>query len=193
MSTSRPLQGRSDATTGFGTLTLPVPANQLDAALDQLSRIGTVLQRNLTTQDVTAQYVDTTSRLKTMRASVDRVRALMVQAKDLGQVVALESELSRRQADLESLESQLAALSNSVENSTLSISLSTPVNEPVTQAGFVAGLRSGWDAFTTSARGLFTAIGAVVPFALFFAVVAAPIVWWLRRRSLAVSAARVAP
>jgi hypothetical protein len=189
-----PLQGKSDSATGFGTLTLSVPADKLDTALDQLARIGTtVLRRDLSTQDVTAQYIDTTSRLKTMRASVDRVRALMVQAKDLGQVVALESELSRREADLESLESQLAALSNSVENSTLSVSLSTPVNAPVTQAGFVAGLRSGWDAFAASARGLFTAIGAVVPFALFFAVVAAPVVWWLRRRSLAGSAAKVTP
>ena len=160
-----------------------MPADKLDAALDQLSKIGTVLQRNLSTQDVTAQYVDTTSRVKTMRASVDRVRALMVQAKDLGQVVALESELSRRQADLESLESQLAALTNSVERSTLSVSLSTPGNEPVSSsAGFGAGLRSGWDAFTASARGLFTALGAVLPFALFLALVAAPLVWWLRRR-----------
>ena len=178
-----PLQSKSDAITGFGTLTLSVPADKLDTALDQLSRIGTVLQRNLSTQDVTAQYIDTQSRLKTMRASVDRVRALMVQAKDLGQVVALESELSRRQADLESLESQLAALNNSVERSTLQVSLSTPANEPVTQAGFVAGLRAGWDAFTGSARGLFTAIGAILPFAVFFALLAAPLVWWLRRRS----------
>ena len=177
-----PLQGKSAAATGFGTLTLSVPADKLDTALDQLSGIGTPLQRNLSTQDVTAQYVDTTSRLKTMRASVDRVRALMVQAKDLGQVVTLESELSRRQADLESLESQLAALTTSVERSTLSVSLSTPGNEPVTQAGFGAGLRSGWDAFTASARGLFTALGAVLPFALFFALVAAPLVWWWRRR-----------
>jgi ABC-type Fe3+-hydroxamate transport system substrate-binding protein len=178
-----PLQdGRSGAATGFGTLTLSVPADKLDAALDQLSKIGTVLQRNLTTQDVTAQYVDTASRVKTMRASVDRVRALMVQAKDLGQVVALESELSRRQADLESQESQLAALTNSVERSTVSVSLSTPGKEPVTQAGFGAGLSSGWDAFTASARGLFTALGAVLPFALFFALVAAPIIWWWRGR-----------
>ena len=178
-----PLQGRSDVASGFGTLTLSVPADKLDTALDQLARIGTtVLQRNLSTQDVTAQYIDTTSRLKTMRASVDRVRALMVQAKDLGQVVALESELSRRQADLESLESQLAALNNSVERSTLNVSLSTPGTAPVAQAGFVAGLRSGWDAFIASARGLFTAIGAVLPFALFFALVAAPMLWWLRRR-----------
>ena len=167
---------------GLGTLTLSVPAATLDAALDQLARIGTVLQRTLSTQDVTAQYIDTESRLKTMRSSVERVRALMAQAKDVGQVVALEGELSQREADLESLESQQAALANSVERSTLTVSLSTPGNQPVTKTGFVAGLRSGWDAFAASVTGLLTGIGAVLPFAVFFALVAAPIAWWLRRR-----------
>jgi len=167
---------------GFGTLTLSVPADRLDAALDQLGKIGTVLQRNTTSQDVTSQYVDTESRLKTMRASVDRVRALMAQAKDLGQVVALESEMSRREADLESLESQLASLKDSVDRSTLAVSLTTPGNETVTENGFLAGLRSGWDAFAASAEGLLTGIGAVLPFAVFFALVGSPLVWWLRRR-----------
>jgi len=167
---------------GFGTLTLSVPADKLDTALDQLGKIGTVLQRNTSSQDVTSQYVDTESRLKTMRASVDRVRALMAQAKDLGQVVALESEMSRRQADLESLESQLAALKDSVERSTVAVSLRTPGHETATENGFLAGLRSGWDAFAASAEGLFTGIGAVLPFAVFVALVGSPLVWWLRRR-----------
>jgi len=171
-----------DSLGGFGTLTLSVPADKLDTALDQLARIGTVLQRNMSSQDVTAQYVDTESRLKTMRASVDRVRTLMTQAKDIGQVVALEGELSQREADLESLESQLDALKNSVERATLTVSLSTPGHEPVTKTGFVGGLGSGWDAFTASVSGLLTAIGAVLPFAVFFALLAAPVVWWLRRR-----------
>lgn len=169
---------------GFGTLTLSVPADKLDVALDQLAKIGTVLQRNTSSQDVTSQYVDTESRLKTMRASVERVRALMAQAKDLGQVVALESEMSRRQADLESLESQLGALKTSIERSTLAVSLSTPGNEPVTDNSFIAGLRSGWDAFTASAAGLFTAIGAALPFAVFLALFATPLWgWWRRRRA----------
>jgi len=170
---------------GFGTLTLSVPADKLDIALDQLAKIdGTVLQRNTSSQDVTAQYVDTESRLKTMRASVERVRALMAQAKDLGQVVALESEMSRRQGDLESLESQLAALKTNVERSTLAVTLSTAGNEPVTDSGFLAGLRSGWDAFTASAAGLFRAIGAALPFAVFFALLGGPVVaWWRRRRA----------
>jgi len=167
---------------GFGTLTLSVPADNLDVALDQLAKIGTVLQRNTASQDVTAQYVDTQSRLKTMRASVDRVRALMAQAKDIGQVVALESEMSRRQADLESLESQLAALNTAVDRSTVAVSLSTPGNEPVSDNGFLSGLRSGWDAFTASAAGLFKGLGAVLPFAVFFALVGTPIWRWLRHR-----------
>jgi len=173
----------SIAQAGFGTMTLSVPADKLDAALDQISRqVGTVLRRSTSAQDVTAQYVDTESRLKTMRASVARVRALMTQAKDLGQVVALESELSRRQADLESLESQLDSLKNSVERSTLTVSLTTPGNEPETSTGFLAGLRSGWEAFTASAAGLLTAIGAVLPFAAFFALIGGAVMWWLRRR-----------
>ncbi len=168
---------------GFGTLTLSVPADKLDTALDQLSKqVGTVLRRNTSSQDVTAQYVDTESRLKTMRASVERVRALMAQAKDIGQVVALESEMSRRQADLESLESQLAALKTNVERSMLAVSLSTPGNEPTTDNGFLAGLQSGWNAFATSAAELFKGIGAVLPFAIFFALIGSPLAMWWRRR-----------
>ncbi|HEX7538392.1 MAG TPA: DUF4349 domain-containing protein [Dermatophilaceae bacterium] len=187
-----PLQEGSTPTTtrsgsgdvsGFGTLVLSVPADKLDTALDQLSKqVGTVVRRTTSSQDVTAQYVDTESRLKTMRASVARVRALMTQAKDIGQVVVLEGELSRRQADLESLESQLGALKSSVERSTVTISLSTPGNEPQTSTGFLAGLRAGWNAFTASGSGLLTAIGAVLPFAAFFAIIGGSVFWWVRRR-----------
>ena len=182
-----PLKDGSEPFAGSGTLTLSVPSDKLDTALDQLSskQVGTVLQRSASSQDVTSQYVDTQSRLKTMTASVERVRTLMAQAKDLGQVVELESEMSRRESDLESLESQMDALKNSVERSTLAVSLSTPSSiEPATTNGFLAGLRSGWAAFTSSAGGLFTAVGALLPFALFFALLGMPLwTWWRRHRA----------
>jgi hypothetical protein len=177
-----PLATKPEVTGGFGTLTLSVPAASLETALDQLSRVGTVLARTLSSQDVTATYIDTASRLQTMRASVERVRALMAQAKDLGQVVALEGELSSREADLESLESQLGSLKDSVDRSTVTISLNTPGAPDVPATGFVAGLSAGWDAFTTSVARLLTVVGTAAPFAVLLALVAAPIAWWLRRR-----------
>ena len=132
---------------GFSTITISVPTADLDATLDQLAKLGKVHSRNASTDDVTAQYVDTEARVKTMQASVDRVRALMSQATKLGDVVALEAELSRRQADLEATQSQLAALKDSVALSPVEVRLST--DEQVLQqaddsTGFLAGLKSGW-------------------------------------------------
>lgn len=170
-----------------GEMTLSVPSVKLDPTLDRLGQLGTVVDRSTSSEDVTSQYVDTDSRLRTMRASVDRVRALMGRATALGQVVQLEGELSRRQGDLEALESQLAVLKGSVERSTVTVRLLAPgaVAASGHGTGFAAGLTGGWHAFTTSVTGVLTAVGAVLPFAVVAALVGAPVLWWLRRRRAA--------
>ncbi|MGG5258822.1 DUF4349 domain-containing protein [Phycicoccus avicenniae] len=175
----------SDARTSGGTVTISVPTEKLDATLDEVAKVGTVLSRQSSTEDVTGQYVDTTARVETMKASVERVRALMSKADKLADVVSLEAELSRRQADLEAMERQLAALDDQVTLSPITVSLSdsgtpTPEEDPT---GFVAGLASGWDAFTTSVRLVLTLMGALLPFAVAGALVLVPLgLWWRRRR-----------
>ena len=47
------------------------------------------------------------ARVASQRASVDRVRALLSEARSIGDVVAIESELTRREADLDSLTGRL--------------------------------------------------------------------------------------
>ena len=49
---------------GFSTITISVPTDQLDATLDRLAELGKVHSRNASTDDVTAQYVDTESRVQ---------------------------------------------------------------------------------------------------------------------------------
>ena len=175
---------------GFGTISLSVPTERLDAVLTQLSRVGTVLSRSTSSQDVTDQYVDTQSRVKTMTASLDRVRALLAKATTIGQVVSLESELTRREADLESLQAQLAALKGSVERSTVTVTLSTPavVVAHAADTGFLAGLRQGWHAFQASVTAVLTVLGAVLPFAVLVLLVGWPAWRWLRRRQAGVTA-----
>lgn len=172
---------------GYSTITISVPTDELDATLDRLAALGEVHSRNASTDDVTAQYIDTESRVKTMQASVDRVRALMSQATKLGDIVALEAELSRRQADLEATQSQLAALSDSVAMAPIEVRLSTDeqvLEEAEDDTGFLAGLKAGWAAFTDSVTVLLTVLGAVLPFAVVLALVLVPLLLWLRRRGL---------
>ena len=170
---------------GFSTITISVPTGALDETLDRLAAVGEVHSRNTSTEDVTAQYVDTESRVKTMEASVERVRALMGEATRLADIVSLEAELSRRQADLESLQTQLAALEDAVDLAPIEVTLSTDetaLEDRDDDTGFLAGLAAGWDAFTTSVTVLLTALGALLPFAVLAALVGVPLVVWLRRR-----------
>lgn len=181
-----PLGDRSKVTaTTYGEITISVPSSRLDDVVGQLGDVGKVIRSQSSSENVGAQIVDTDSRRKTMQASVDRVRALMERATDIRQVVDLESELSRRQADLEALESQLASLKDSVAMSPVQVSLTTEpgvIAKPHEAGGFLAGLRNGWAAFTGSVSVLLTVVGAVLPFAVLGALLGLPVWVGLRRR-----------
>ena len=174
-------------------MTVDVPAARLDATLDQLAALGSVVQRTTTSTDVTKTYVDTASRITTMKASVERVRALLGQATAIAQIVTIESELAKREAELESLQATLATLDKQTTMSTVSLSLSSPATAttPVDEgSGFLYGLRHGWSAFVGFLSGLATAVGALLPFLVTIAVLGSPVVLWWRRR---LAKARQAP
>ena len=181
-----PVQPDSAPPTTYGEMTISVPSDRLDRSLDALARVGTVVRRQSSSDNVRDEYVDTQSRVQTMRASVDRVRALMTKATDIAQVVTLESELSRREADLEALEAQLASLKDRVARSPIQVSLTASATvvkpKPDQDTGFLAGLTSGWRAFTSSVAALLTVVGALLPFVVVALVIGLPVWWGVRRR-----------
>lgn len=174
----------SDEGRAWGEVVVTVPSSRLDATLDALSELGTVERRTTSTSDESASYTDTASRIKTMRASIARVQRLIDSTDDIDQLVTLESDLSTRQGDLESLLAQLKDLERRTSTSPVTVSLSeegAPERED-DATGFVAGLSAGWGAFGTSAAVLLTVLGALTPFAALGLLLVAPLVWWWRRR-----------
>lgn len=164
-------------------LVVRVPAAGLDRLVDDLAATGTVLGRSGRTEDATEQVVDLDSRVATQQASVTRVRALLAQATSIGDIVSVESELARREADLDSLQRRLATLKDRVALSTLTVELrtaSTPA--PADPAGFGAGLGAGWSGLKVIGSGLATATGFLLPFLPLLAVAGA-VVWAVRRRA----------
>ena len=162
-------------------LTLSVPAEKLDSALADLSsaNLGTVSYRSSESQDVTATYTDTQARIEPAKDSIARVRALMVKATTLDQIVLLESELSRRQADLDSLQQQLADLDHRTTMSEVSVSLWTDeAAAPQPDAnGFLAGIQKAWDSLLNSLVVVLTGLAVLLPWLLIALVVA----WFIRR------------
>ncbi|MFD2467016.1 DUF4349 domain-containing protein [Amycolatopsis silviterrae] len=173
--------GQESATDESASLTLSVPAEKLDGVLDQLGGLGQVKRREISAQDVTAQVVDVDARLATQRASVDRIRALLAKAQSVSEIASVESELTSRQATLESLERQQKSLAGQVAMATVSLSV-TKQDAPAEAGGFLSGLAGGWDAFVAFCGGLVRVLGVLLPFLVAFGIPAAALVWWFRRR-----------
>jgi hypothetical protein len=115
------------------------------------------------------------------------VRALLDRATSLTDVVRIEAELSRREADLESLPQRARALSGPVGMATITLALTTRDEKPKVAAsvGFRSGLEGGWSAFTATARVAGATVGALLPFLPLVAVVIGAALWWRRRVSAA--------
>jgi hypothetical protein len=182
---------------GYATFVLSVPSARLDATLEQLGTYGTVTSSTLTSQDVTERYVDTTARIETLEASVDRVRGLLEEATTIADIVDLEAELASREAELDAMLAVQQSIEADVSRSSVTVHLSTDegllLAAEEDDSGFLAGLRQGWEAFGAATAVLLTGIGAVLPFLVAAAVVAVPVVALSRRRRAGGSTAPAAP
>ncbi|MFF9869988.1 DUF4349 domain-containing protein [Streptomyces sp. NPDC013953] len=167
-------------------IVLRVPQAAYDAVLARLAGTGKLLSRTAESKDVTDQVVDVESRIATQRASVARVRALMDEATELGDVVTLEGELSRRQADLESLLAQQAALKDRTTLATITLELTETEDEEGREdddgPGFLDALSGGWNALVTAATWVGIALAAVAPWLAVLLVGYAVWRWLLRPR-----------
>ncbi len=173
------------STSGAASVTVNVPAEELDATMDEAAKVGRVLERTVKSQDVTTQVADVDSRIRTMQESIARMQQLLQRAGSVTEVAHVEAELTKRQAELESLLAQQKVLSQRVAQSSVEISLVTTaktVQAKPAKTGFLAGLTYGWQALTWLVTGLLTVLGALLPLLVPLALVLAPLTWWLRRR-----------
>jgi Domain of unknown function (DUF4349) len=157
-------------------LVLRVPADALDRLLDEVAGYGRVTARTSQVLDATEQVVDLDARVATQTASVARVRSLLAEAKSIGDVVAIESELARREADVDSLTRRLAALRDQVAMSTLTVDLRGPGAAPPPDTrpapGFLDGLAAGWERLGAIGSAAAAVLGFVLPFLPVIAVLA---------------------
>ncbi|MFD3665424.1 DUF4349 domain-containing protein [Streptomyces sp. NPDC058659] len=150
-------------------IVLRVPQEQYDAVLIELAGTGKLIARKADAKDVTEQVVDVESRIATQRASVARVRALMQRAEKLADVVTLEGELSRRQADLESLLAQQSSLKDRTALATITLELTekekpgADKEEDEGRPGFGDALSGGWNALVGALAWIVIVLAALAP------------------------------
>ena len=151
-------------------LVLRVPSAEFTETMDALEKVADLEASSTTSEDVTTQVVDTNVRIRVQRQSIARIEQLLDRAGSIRDIVAVERQLTDREARLNSLLRQQAYLADQTSLSTITVHLQRhrvdepAQTEPEDDDGFLAGLSAGWAALGTVAVGLATVAGALLPF-----------------------------
>jgi hypothetical protein len=160
-----------------------IPSAALDDTMVNIQALGQVERVSTGRMDVTLQVIDLGERIDVLNASLARLEELLDQATTTAELIELESAITARQAERDSLVSQQNYLSDQIQFASISIELRTEGEAPPRDPdGFVDAIVAGWFALVAFAASSVIFLGMALPWLAVAAVVLVPLTWLLRRR-----------
>jgi len=128
-----------------------MPSQNFDPFIQKLETLGTKVEnKNISTQDVTEEFIDVEARLKTKKDLEARYRELLKFAKKVDEMLSIENQIGNVRAEIESMEGRLNYLKNQVAFSTIKITYYEVTGVDFGFASkFVHSLKNGWDNLLT--------------------------------------------
>jgi hypothetical protein len=117
-------------------ITIRVPVAMFDRAVKRIEKIGDVLNRNVTAQDVTEEFRDLEIRIRNARAVRDRLEQLLAKANKVEESVMVERELERVAGELERLEGRIKFLKDRAAFSTITVTFQPKQPEETSRGPF---------------------------------------------------------
>lgn len=174
-----------------GHIIVRIPEKQFQAFLnDAESETTDVLSRNVSGQDVTEEYVDLESRLKSKRAVEERLLSFMKEAQKTEDLLKISSDLAKVQEEIEVLVGKVKYLENQTDFSTVEISMQ---ESKVVVPGVGDGDLDTWEKtkkqlavslnfLLAAASGLVVFLVGNLPVILLFVLIGAGIFYLVRRK-----------
>jgi hypothetical protein len=137
-------------------ITIRVPPAHFQTLLSGLAGLGTIEEKKLSTDDVTAEHADISARLQSKRAVEKQYTTLLSKAQKVKDILEIEEKLGVVREEIEATESRLKTLNSEVAYSTIALTLYQPLPQSVPDAPVVSmGSRTveafygGWQLLTS--------------------------------------------
>ena len=126
-------------------LTVRIPADSIDAFLQDVGGLANIVRQNKSIEDVTLSYVATESRLKALETEEARLLELLSQAETMTDLLEIEARLSEVRSELENYASQKRLYDNQIDYATIYIAIEE-VQEytPTEEASLWERIRDGF-------------------------------------------------
>jgi hypothetical protein len=182
------------------TVTLRIPAERFDEAMDQLRGLaGKVRSESISGEDVTDEYVDLEARLTALQATETELRALLSEVRQSSgnaqqkaqAILDIYNRLTDVRSQIEQIQGRQNYLKQMSAMATITVELlprEPEIEQPVVQEGFdpLRTVNGAARALLMILQGLLNVLIWVlivlVPIAVIFAVPVLLIIWLVRRR-----------
>ena len=145
-------------------LTIRIPAEQTDFFVEKVGEFSNITSSTEDVEDVTLQYVATESRITALKTEESRLLELLAQAKNMDELLLIESRLTDVRTELEEYTSQLRLYDNLVNYSTIRLNISEVTEyTPTQEKTFWQRIGSG---FTENLRDLGTGLENFIVFVI---------------------------
>jgi hypothetical protein len=168
---------------------LRIPTKQLDGFLADVRRLGRVEEETRSNEEVSDQYVDLQARLKSARATEQRLIELLgTRTGKLEDVLEAERELARIRGEIEGMQGQSAVLVHRVNYATVQVDLSEEYRQVLGSGPISTGTKlrnaavEGFTNFEEGAVALVVFLFAVGPSLLFWLGILLVPGWFLWKR-----------
>jgi hypothetical protein len=124
-----------------GTVTIRVPAESFDVALDQIKDLAVEVEReNISGQDVTEEYTDLSARLRNLGATEEELLALLTEVRERTRkaedVLAVHRELTNIRGQIEQIQGRMQYLERLTALATIHVELIPGQDQPIVEAGW---------------------------------------------------------
>lgn len=137
------------------SITVKVPVDQFDNAVVQLTaNTEKINEKKITSQDVTTEFIDTKSRMESKKQVRLRYMDLLKQAKNMEEILNVQSEINEIQEEIESAAGRIEYLGHSSTFSTIHLtyfqilnSSAKDSNKPSFGTELSNAFKTGWNWF----------------------------------------------
>ena len=165
------LQQIDDVNYTVGWLTMRIPEDRFDDALNRVDGLGERLSLNVSSQDVTEEYVDLEGRLRYWRSQEEFYQRLMNEATEIDDLVTIQTRMQDVLLNIEQIEGRLRYLDSRTSFSTLTVGLpevpgAAPIDEPDDPGMLERAIDQAGEVLLATIGGLIVGAAFVLPIAL---------------------------
>lgn len=153
-----------------------IPSASFDDFFYAIDGACTVINQQISSEDVTERYVDLETRLETNEKKYKRLLTLLDKAETLTDVYSIQNEISNVEYEINSIKGTVNSLSSKVAYSTISIWVEELNTTTVTDDGsFVGAMKAsfmnGWNNFLSNVQDMLIVLAYTLPGLILFSLV----------------------